>query len=49
MKRRYRSRVKRRYDGNHLGVKFGGEVTLVRLALIRVRSRAEVPPYIDIL
>ena len=32
MKRKY----KRRYDGNRLGVEFGGEVTLVRLALTKV-------------
>ena len=28
MKRKYRRRVKRRKDGNCLGVEFGGEVTL---------------------
>ena len=32
MKRKYKTRVRRRYDGNRLGVEFGGEVTLVMLA-----------------
>ena len=27
MKRKYKRRVKRRYDGNHLGVEFGGVVS----------------------
>ena len=27
MKKKYRRRVKRRYDGNSLGVEFGGEIS----------------------
>ena len=30
MERKYKKRVKRRYDVNRLGVEFGGGVTLVR-------------------
>ena len=37
MKRKYKSRVKRRLDGNRVEVESGGEVNLVRLVLTRVR------------
>ena len=36
MKRKYKRRVKRRKDGNRLGVEFGGELTPARLALTKV-------------
>ena len=35
-KRKYKRRVKRRKDGNRLGVEFGGELTPARLALTKV-------------
>ena len=37
MKRKYKRKVNGRSDRNRLGVEFGGEVTLVRLALTRFR------------
>ena len=38
MKSKYiRERSGESFDGNRLGVQFGGEVTLVRLPLTRVR------------
>ena len=35
-----KNKYKRRQDGNRLGVDFGGEVTVVRLALTRVSGLA---------
>ena len=41
MKRKYKRRVKRRYNGNRLEIELGGEVTLAKLAFTEIRTVLE--------
>ena len=48
MKRKYKIRIKRRYDGSSLGIKFGGEVTMRKVKERKLVSACSLGPRIRV-